>query len=107
MRLDGRDYFINRLGRWEDPVAQARAQAISAEIWRDYQQGTLDWSLTRYKPLVGGQDLDLLKGLEELMARKRQGRTTHAFRVLTRYGGALRSGARPAKWCKSRGAAPA
>ena len=29
LRLDGRDHFINRLGRWDDPVAQARGQAIS------------------------------------------------------------------------------
>ncbi|KZR77211.1 hypothetical protein [Prochlorococcus marinus] len=28
VRLDGRDYFINRLGRWDDPVVQARGQAI-------------------------------------------------------------------------------
>jgi len=26
--LDGRDYFFNRLGRFDDPVAQARGQAI-------------------------------------------------------------------------------
>ncbi len=91
VRLEGKDCFINRLGRWEDPVARARAQAISAEIWSDYQQGTLDWSLSRYKPLVKGQDPELLKALEELMLRKRQGRTTHAYRVLRRYGGALRS----------------
>ena len=91
VRLEGQDHFINRLGRFDDPVARARAQAISAEIWSDYQQGTLDWSLSRYKPLVSGQDPELLKALEELMLRKRQGRTTHAYRVLRRYGGALRS----------------
>ena len=51
----------------------------------------MDWSLNRYKPLVEGKDPELLKALEELMLRKRQGRTTHAYRVLRRYGGALRS----------------
>ena len=71
MRLEGKDCFINRLGRWDDPVARARAQAISAEIWRDYQQGQLDWSLNRYKPLVEGKDPELLKALESLMERKR------------------------------------
>jgi hypothetical protein len=25
----GRDHFINRLGRWDDPVAVAKAQALS------------------------------------------------------------------------------
>ncbi len=91
VRLSGKDHFINRLGSWDDPVAQAKAQAISAEIWSDYQQGTLDWSLSRYKPLVDGKDPELLKALEELMLRKRQGRVTHAFRVLKRYGGGLRT----------------
>ena len=42
LRLDGRDHFINRLGRFDDPVAQARAQVICAEIWRDAQQGGLE-----------------------------------------------------------------
>jgi integrase len=108
VRLEGKDHFINRLGRWEDPVAQARAQAIAAEIWRDYQQGTLDWSLQRYKPLVKGQDPDLLAALEELMLRKRQGRVTHAYRVLKRYGGALRTDADVAvflRWMEAEGLA--
>jgi len=80
VRLEGQDHFINRLGRWDDPIAVAKAQAISAEIWRDYREGTLDWSLCRYKPLVEGKDPELLKALENLMLRKRQGRTTHAYR---------------------------
>ena len=42
VRLEGRDHFINRLGRWDDPIAVAKAQAISAEIWRDFQQGQLE-----------------------------------------------------------------
>jgi len=91
VRLEGQDHFINRLGRWDDPIAVAKAQAISAEIWRDYREGTLDWSLCRYKPLVAGKDPELLKAMEDLMLRKRQGRTTHAYRVLKRYGGALRT----------------
>ena len=43
LRLDGRDHFINRLGRFDDPVAQARGQAICAETWRDAQQGEFDY----------------------------------------------------------------
>ena len=46
LRLDGRDHFINRLGRFDDPVDQARGQAICAEIWRDAQQGDFDLTLT-------------------------------------------------------------
>lgn len=110
VRLEGKDCFINRLGRWDDPIAVAKAQAISAEIWSDYQQGTLDWSLNRYKPLVEGKDPELLKALEELMLRKRQGRTTHAYRVLRRYGGALRSEGEVSaflRWMEAEGLAPA
>ena len=33
LRLDGRDDFINRLGRFGDLFAQARTAAICAEIW--------------------------------------------------------------------------
>lgn len=108
MRLEGKDCFINRLGRWEDPVAQARAQAIAAEIWRDYQEGNLDWSLNRYKPLVNGQDPELLKGLEELMLRKRHGRTTHAYRLVRRYGGGIKTPAQVeafVRWMESEGLA--
>ena len=59
LRLDGRDHFINRIGRFDDPVAQARGQAICAEIWRDAQQGDLDLSLKRYLPLLQGLSVTL------------------------------------------------
>ena len=32
VRIDGEDKRIYRLGRWDDPVAVARAQAITAEM---------------------------------------------------------------------------
>ena len=41
-------------------------QAICAEIWRDAQQGDLDLSLNRYRPLVEGRDQDLLDALRAL-----------------------------------------
>jgi hypothetical protein len=63
VRMDGRDVFINRLGRWGDPVAVARAQAISAQIWSDYQEGTFDRSLTAYQPLINGKEVGLLEAL--------------------------------------------
>ena len=85
LRFDGRDHFINRLGRFDDPVAQARGQAICAEIWRDAQQGDLDLSLNRYRPLVEGRDQDLLDALRALALEKRQARVTHAFRVVKRF----------------------
>ena len=65
-RLGGRDHFINRIGRFDDPVAQARGQAICAEIWRDVQQGDLDLSLNRSRPLVGDWDQDLLERISAI-----------------------------------------
>ena len=70
LRLDGREYFINRLGRFDDPVAQARGQSICAEIWRDAQQGDMDLFLYRCRPLVEGQDQDLL---DTLLQKGRKG----------------------------------
>ena len=91
LRLDGRDHFINRLGRFDDPVAQARGQAICAEIWRDAQQGDLDLSLNRYRPLVQGRDQDLLDALSALSEEKKQARMTNAYRVVKRFGLLIRT----------------
>ena len=108
LRLDGRDHFINRLGRFDDPVAQARGQAICAEIWRDAQQGDLDISLNRYRPLVEGRDQDLLDALRALSEEKKQARVTHAYRVVKRFGLPIRTRAevdRFLAWMKSEGLA--
>ena len=108
VRLDGKDHFINHLGRFDDPVAQAKAQSISAEIWSDFQQSQLDWSLSRYQPLVEGKDPELLDALERLMKEKRQGRTTHAYRVVRRYGEPIRTQAEVegfVEWMSSEGLA--
>jgi len=108
LRLDGRDDFINRLGRFDDPVVQARGQAICAEIWRDVQQGDLDLSLNRYRPLVEGRDQDLLYALRSLAEDKRQARVTHAFRVVKRFGFSIRTRAevdRFLTWMKAEGLA--
>ena len=78
VRLEGKDHFINRLGKFDDPVARAKALAMSAEIWSDFQQGGLDQTLNRYRPLVDGKDLDLLEALRQLMERTKQGRVIHA-----------------------------
>ena len=106
--LDGRDHFINRIGRFDDPVAQARGQAICAEIWRDAQQGDLDLSLNRYRPLVEGRDQDLLDALRRLSEEKNQARVTHAYRVVKRFGLPIRTKAevdRFLAWMKAEGLA--
>jgi len=91
VRIDGKDHFINRLGRWDDPVAVARAQSISAQIWSDYQEGTFDRSLMRYLPLVKGQQVGLLEALQANAEQTRQARAIHAPRVVQRYGRPLRN----------------
>ena len=108
MRLDGRDHFINRLGRWDDPVAQAKGQAICAEVWRDAQQGYLDLSPNRYRPLVEGRDQDMLDALRSLAEEKKQARGTHAYRVVQRSGLPIRTKAevdRFLAWIKADGLA--
>ena len=108
LRLDGRDHFINRLGRFDDQVAQARGQAICAEIWRDAQQGDLDLSLNRYRPLVEGRDQDLLDALCGLSDEKKQARVTHAYRVVQRFALPIRTKAEVARflaWMKEEGLA--
>jgi integrase len=91
VRLDGQDVFINRLGRWDDPVAVARAQAISAQIWSDYQEGTFDRSLLRYTPLVKGQQVGLLEAMQALADSTHNARCIHAMRVVKGYGKPLRN----------------
>lgn len=92
VRIDGEDKRIYRLGRWDDPVAVARAEAITAEIWSDIQRGDLDESLSRYRPLVEEEESDLLRSLKHLMESKRQARVvTHAYRTVQRYGRSIRT----------------
>ena len=91
MRIDGRDHFINRLGRWDDPVAVAKAQALSAQIWSDYQSGSFNRSLRVYQPLVNGSDVGLLERLRVNAETRRQKRAIHAYRVARRYGKPLKS----------------
>lgn len=91
MRIDGRDAFINRLGRWSDPVAVAKAHAISAQIWSDYQQGVFDRSLMAYQPLINGKEVGLLEALRVRAETKRQAAAIHAYRVLQRYGQPMRN----------------
>ena len=91
VRIDGRDAFINRLGRWSDPVAVAKAHAIAAQIWSDYCQGTFDRSLMAYQPLINGKEVGLLDALRVRAETKRQAAAIHAYRLLQRYGKPIRN----------------
>jgi integrase len=91
VRIDGKDNFINRLGRWDDSVAVAKAQVLSAQIWSDYQSGVFDKSLRIYQPLVNGSDVAMLELLRVNAEMRRQKRAIHAYRVLKRYGRPLKT----------------
>jgi integrase len=91
VRIDGKDAFINRLGRWIDPVAVAKAHAIAAQIWSDYQQGTFDRSLLAYQPLINGKEVGLLEALRVRAETKRHSAAIHAYRVFKRYGKPIRN----------------
>ena len=91
VRIDGRDAFINRLGRWSDPVAVAKAHAIAAQIWSDYCQNTFDRSLMAYQPLIGGKEVGLLEALRVRPESKRQAAAIHAYRLLQRYDKPIRN----------------
>ena len=88
LRIDGKEAFVNRIGRWDDPVAIAKAQAISAQIWSDVQQGSFDASLRSYQSNPEKPDVGLLSGLMHFANTKRQGRTIHAYRLVRDYGAA-------------------
>jgi integrase len=91
VRIDGRDAFINRLGRWSDPVAVAKAHAIAAQVWSDYCQGTFDRSLMAYQPLIGGKEVGLLEALRVRAETKRQAAAIHAYKLLQRYDKPIRN----------------
>ena len=91
MRIDSKDHFINRLGRWEDPVAVAKAQALSAQIWSEFQSGSFDASLRIYQPLINDHDVALLERLRINAELRRQKRAIHAYRVVKRYGRSLKT----------------
>lgn len=91
VRIDGKDAFINRLGRWNNPSDVAKASALSAKIWADYCEGSFDTTLRSYQPSNDHADTGLLEGLRHLAESNRQGRTIHAYRTLRRYGKTLRN----------------
>lgn len=110
VRLDGNDCFINRLGRYSDSVALAKASTISARIWQDYCSGTLDYSLESYQPVPEeSADESLVQSLRQFYLSNGQGRVRHALRLVEAYGKPLRTKQQVAgflRWMEARGIAP-
>ena len=110
VRIDGVDKFINRLGKYSDPVAIAKAQTLSARIWEDYCSGKLDFTLESYRPVAqDSADQSLAQGLRNLLLAKGQGRVRHALRLVESYGRPLRTKSEVTAfldWMEARGIAP-
>jgi len=110
VRLDGNDFFINRLGKYSDPVALAKASLLSARIWQDFCSGNLDYSLESYQPVPeDSADESLLQSLRQFYLSNGQGRVRHALRLVEAYGKPLRTKQQVAAflwWLEERGIAP-
>ena len=110
VRLDGKDYFINRLGHYNNPVALARAGMLSARIWQDYCSGNLDHSLESYQLVPeDSADESLVQSLRQFFLSNGQARVRHALRLVEAYGKPLRTKQQVAtflSWMEDRGIAP-
>lgn len=110
VRLEGNDFFINRLGKYNDPVALAKASLLSARIWQDYCSGSLDYSLESYQPVSEeSTDESLVQSLRQFYLSNGQGRVRHALRLVEAYGKPLRTKQQVVAflwWMEERGIAP-
>lgn len=110
VRIDGVDNFINRLGRYNNPVDIAKAQSISQKIWLDYQMQTLDKSLDSYRPSEPNvADKSLVELLTDLLASTGYGQVRHALRLVEQYQKPLKTHDEVAgflAWMDAKGIAP-
>lgn len=110
VRIEGVDFFINRLGRYNNPVNIAKAQTLSAQIWQDYCSGCLDYTLNKYQPIQDDDADDILiEALSEHFKATGQGRVRHALRLVLAYKKPLRTKQQVAsfiKWMNQKGIAP-
>ena len=110
VRIDGSDYFINRLGRYNNPIAYSAALSLSARIWQDYCAGCLDNTLDSYQPTnPNDADESLVESLHQHFLQTGQGRVRHALRLVEDYKKPLKTKTQVAgfiKWMEDRGIAP-
>ena len=110
VRIEGVDFFINRLGKYNNPVSIAKAQTLSAQIWQDYCSGCLDYTLNKYQPVQDDAADDILvDALEQHYKATGQGRVRHALRLVLAYKKPLRTKHQVSefiKWMNRRGIAP-
>lgn len=92
VRVNGVDHFINRLGKYNDPIAFAKAKSLSQQIWLDYQTGKMDLTLDAYRPSDPNlPDQSLVTLLSDLLASTGHGQVRHALKLVSGYGRPLRT----------------
>ena len=110
VRVNGVDHFINRLGKYSDPISFAKAQSLSQRIWLDYQTGNLDTTLDSYRPSdPNAADKSLVELLSDLLASTGHGQVRHALRLVEQYRRPLRTHDEVAgflAWMDAKGVSP-
>ena len=110
VRVNGVDHFINRLGRYNDPVALAKAQSLSQKIWLDFATGNLDTTLDSYRPQDPNiADKSLVELLTDLLTSTGHGQVRHTLRLVEQYRRPLRTFDEVAgflAWMDAKGVAP-
>ena len=72
-------------------MAVAKARAIAAQVWSDYQQGAFKRSLMAYQPLIKGKEVGLLDALRMRTETTRKAPAIHAHKLLERFGKLIRA----------------
>ena len=110
VRVGGVDHFINRLGKYHNPIDFAKAQSLSQKIWLDYQTGNFDTSLESYRPAdPNAADKSLVELLSDLLASTGHGQVRHALRLVETYRRPLRTHDEVAgflAWMDAKGCSP-
>jgi len=110
VRVNGVDHFINRLGKYNNPIDVAKAQSLSQKIWLDYQTGNLDTSLESYRPSDPNcADKSLVELLTDLLASTGHGQVRHTLRLVEQYRRPLRTHDEVAgflAWMDAKGVSP-
>ena len=108
--MSGVDHFINRLGKYHNPIDFAKAQSLSQKVWLDYQTGNLDTSLESYRPADQNiADKSLVELLTELLASTGHGQVRHALKLVETYRRPLRTHDEVAgflAWMDAKGCSP-
>tara|TARA_B100000674_G_scaffold288609_1_gene239155 strand:+ start:204 stop:689 length:486 start_codon:yes stop_codon:yes gene_type:complete len=110
VRVNGVDHFINRLGKYNNPIDVAKAQSLSQKIWLGYQAGSLDASQESNRPSDPNcADKSLVELVTDLLASTGHGQVRHTLRLVEQYRRPLRTHDEVAgflAWMDAKGVSP-